>query len=517
MSRLHFVLNIDDDFRMSGRRVPTTIYSSRCRQRSTSNPYPRPAPSSSPIKQLDNQDEELSVEEMSRRMTKRSRNNAKRYLLDSTPMRSASLGASPLDCIDDEAPPFKKKRITSREPLATIKAPCSNIQRTLTDNEETVDMDITSVVKDIQVRTPAPREIDLGPEKPDTVASEEVDSLSPLPTLLKAKRVIAHRSNSNLRENATRKANQKNKKTLAHTLLDDLDSPFHSRPGSPNATGYSHDKSRNKILNRTRSVGTDLRRRATLRSHSRAVSPASNTSSPATRRHPSQPTSRMNLRQENKEWLVPAQFKPGLVQKTPRRPSDAGIPFLRESSFFESVPDACSTPVRHFATTLPDCSVDIDATPRLPHTLRPTTPVNQQDTSILDDPTPRASIFNNPLLPIKDSLFPPASAAYSSKDVHHYSTKATPGRMRRRITAHYSQDSIFSSALDFSMTASGSLLSGALPPCTVEDVHPTSMILAPPSSPIPVKKNGSSESSGDELRDMFSTLGLDGMVQSLER
>lgn len=491
------------------RRTPSNTYTSRRRQRSASNPYPHLIPSSSPIKQLNQDDEDLSVGEMSRRMQKRSRVSMKRSIPGSALVKSASVGTSPLDGIHDEAPPSKKKRTGTREPLATLKAPGSNTQEATTDNDEILDMDITSIA---QLKTPVPRENIIEPGKPDTVADEEADSLSPLPTSLKAKRVIAHRSNSNLKENSNRNMIAKGGNPLATSLLDDLDSPFHSRPGSPNTSRPPLSKSWNKSLNRTRSVGTDLRRRATLRSHSRAVSPASNTSSPGTRRHPSQPTSRMNLRQENKAWLVPAQFKPGIGQKTPRRPSDAAIPFIRESSFFESTPDACSTPLnKQNGSRLTGCYIDIDATPRLPLTLRPTTPVNKQDFCGIDDPTPRASIVNGPSIYSKDSLISSVHSEKDANDGHSHSTKVASERMRRRVAVHYSQDSIFSSALDFSMTAPNLLLPDVLTPPKNADVT-----VAPPSSPAPVSRKTSPASLGDDLRDMFSTLGLNGTIQSLE-
>ncbi|EJD07605.1 uncharacterized protein FOMMEDRAFT_150143 [Fomitiporia mediterranea MF3/22] len=497
---------------MSTRRTPLSGYPSKRRQRSISNPHSRPVSSSSPLEPI-TQDASIS-EEMSRRMLKRSRNSLKRALSGPDVFKSASVGASPADRPQDDLRPAKRSKAGNRAPLQTIVEP----SHANTDEEGTVDMDLTDVV---QLRTPVPREAPTK-KQDEATTNEESDFLSPLPTSRLAKRVLAHRtSSSNLAENKE----QKKTATSDDYMLwspspNDLASPFHSRPGSPSAALSAIDakKALAKKLNRTRSVGTDLRRRATMRSFSRAVSPASSASSPGARRHPSLPSSQVNQK-ENQDWLIPAQLNQAFGHKTPRRPSDAGIPFVRESSFFDSVPEACSTPVhaRRMTTNIPPTpGRDVDATPRMPLGIRPSSIFSQNRGSTafaLDEPTPRARLalggLGSALLDSEDSLFPDSIVPPIESPPRIAQSLPATQTERRRMTVHMSRDSIFSSAMDFSLSVAERQPTIGVPRISDKTkVEPDSLTLAPPSSPSGNQMSPPS-SDGDELRDMFSILGLD--------
>lgn len=504
---------------MSSLQHPLTVYSSKRRQRSISNPHTRPVNSSSPLKPLAN-DADVTVEEMSRRMMKRSRSGLKRSLQSSETFKSASVGTSPVDRPLEEARPAKRSRAnTPRAPLQTIIGPGHNTPlapATLEPLEEEglVDMELTDVA---ELKTPAPRE---GPDKKekDIVVNEESDFLSPLPSSRLAKRVIAHRtSSSSLPENKNKKTTSSDDCMLLSPSASDLASPFHSRPGSPHLNRYAVKNALNKKLTRTRSVGTDLRRRATMRSLSRAVSPASNASSPGTRRNPSLPSSQ-GRQKENQDWKVPAKFKQPKGQVISRKPSETSIPFVRESSFFGSVPEACSTPVqaKRFSTFVPPTpGRDVDATPRVAPGARGPSLFNADANNfLLDEPTPRArpSVENvaAALFQEDDSLFPD-SPTIPPEDTAGESTRIqAPLKARRRLLHVVSEDSIFSGrgSLTFGNEGNSACTSGKT------KVDAESATLAPPSSPA-VQQMSPSSSDGDELRDMFSILGLDGASRLL--
>ncbi|KAI5124271.1 hypothetical protein M0805_005120 [Coniferiporia weirii] len=510
---------------MFSRRPPLAVYSAKRRQRSISNPHPRPVPSSSPLKQLGEQDADLTVGEMSRRMMKRSRSSLKRSHSGPDPTKAASAGASPEERSALEGVrPAKKARTSTRTPLATISGPGFSNQNALVDEDGTVDMDLTSMA---QLKTPVAREGPVQVKSNDATVNEEPDFLSPLPTSRTAKRVIAHRSNSNLRENRPTKAPANSNDIIMSSAPDDLASPFHSRPVSPNSSQLTVKKAFNKKLNRTCSVGTDLRRRATMRSFSRAVSPASNVSSPGFHRRPSLPNSQNNQKKENQDWLVPAQLKRPTGQKAPRRLMDPNTPFVREGSFFRTVPEACSTPItttsRFFARAhlpISETIGDTDATPRLPLTLRQAAALpNSHVVSMIDESTPRARPMQDAATltcpRTEDSLFP--TSLSPSFDPAESISQAAPFRKatqhrkeRGRVEAHLSEDSIFSSSLDFSLSTTIKQSTG--PVITASDAagraFPDPLLTAPPSSPT-VASTSSVSSDGDELRDMFSILGLD--------
>lgn len=539
---------------MSSRR-PLAIYSAKRRQRSISNPHYRPVGPSSPLKQLGSQDADLSVAEMSRRMMKRSRSGLSRS-------GSASTGASPNDPNDEgdgrvrDVRPAKKSRVgceledakAMRVPLQTILEPGSNIPAD--DSGMSVDMDLTSV---LQLKTPTPRE-DTAPMLPGathipTRDREAPDFLSPLPSNHSSKRILAHRASSiQLKENRPRISGAIRSASASNTgngLLSpaplSLASPFNSRPGSPSrkrlASRRSSKKGTGKTLNRTRSVGTDLRRKATMRSYSRAVSPDS--TGATLNRHPSHPTS-LASRKDKEEWFISPRLKqPGLNTSPSTRPQTptSQVPYGRETSFFSASPQACSTPVPRNRATVLDVPptpgfLDPDATPRLPLTFQSSAALsfgkkNGDSDSILDGPTPRARPFRTSsalgsLLNAEDSLFP-------DSDVHdpprlHDEPNQNPestapiDKARRRMTIHLSQDSIFSSAMDLSvsMTAKRPLTSApsqvgqpSVPAIASTRNSSDPELPVPPSSPAMPVSPASSE--GDELRDMFSILGLDGM------
>ncbi|KAL5531701.1 hypothetical protein ACEPAG_4578 [Sanghuangporus baumii] len=495
---------------MSSRQLPLAVYSSKRRQRSISNPYSRPVKSSSPLKPLAS-DADTTVEEMSKRMMKRSRSGLKRSFSGSETFKSASVGASPIDRPLEEARPVKRSKSTARAPLQTILEPSHNTPLAPLEEEGSADMDLTDVA---ELKTPAPREDPANKEKNATM-NEESDFLSPLPSSRLAKRVIAHRtSSSNLVENKDKKTAPIGDCMLLSPSASDLASPFHSRPGSPHPDRRAVKNALNKKLNRTRSVGTDLRRRATMRSFSRAVSPASNASSPGARRHPSLPNSQGHQK-ENQDWLVPAKFKQPLGQAMPRRPSETSVPFVRESSFFDSVPEACSTPVqtRRISTIVPPTpGRDLDATPRVTLGVRSSALFTASTNNFaLDEPTPRArpSVENiaAALFQMEDSLFPDSPTIPTEDSVRKPTRVSAPLKARRRLINHASEDSIFSnghesSAKETQLDGDAFLISGRT------KVEPESVTLAPPSSPT-VQPMSPSSSEGDELRDMFSILGLD--------
>ncbi|KAL5492441.1 hypothetical protein ACEPAI_3888 [Sanghuangporus weigelae] len=496
---------------MSSRQLPLAVYSSKRRQRSISNPYSRPVNSSSPLKPLA-RDADTTVEEMSKRMMKRSRSGLKRSFSGSETFKSASVGASPIDRPLEEARPAKRSKSTARAPLQTILEPSHNTPLAPLEEEGSADMDLTDV---IELKTPAPREDPANKEK-DTTMNEESDFLSPLPSSRLAKRVIAHRtSSSNLAENKDKKTAPSGDYMLLSPAASDLASPFHSRPGSPHPNRRAVKNALNKKLNRTRSVGTDLRRRATMRSFSRAVSPASNASSPGARRHPSLPNSQGHQK-ENQDWLVPAKFKQPLGQAAPRRPSESSVPFVRESSFFDSVPEACSTPVqarRISAIVPPTPGRDIDATPRVTLGARSSALfIASPNNFALDEPTPRArpSVENvtAALFQTEDSLFPD-SPTIPTEDSPHEPTRGSALNARRRLVNLASEDSIFSTGREAPTPAKKTRLEGdVLLISGRTKVVLEAVTLAPPSSPAAQPMSPSS-SEGDELRDMFSILGLD--------
>lgn len=538
---------------MSSRR-PLAIYSAKRRQRSISNPHYRPVGPSSPLKQLGSQDADLSVAEMSRRMMKRSRSGLSRS-------GSASTGASPNDPNDEgdgrvrDVRPAKKSRVgceledakAMRVPLQTILEPGSNIPAD--DSGMSVDMDLTSV---LQLKTPTPRE-DTAPMLPGathipTRDREAPDFLSPLPSNHSSKRILAHRASSTqLKENRPRISGAIRSASASNTgngLLSpaplSLASPFNSRPGSPSrkrlASRRSSKKGTGKTLNRTRSVGTDLRRKATMRSYSRAVSP--DATGATLNRHPSHPTS-LASRKDKEEWFISPRLKqPGLNTSPSNRAQTPTpqVPYVREASFFNASPQACSTPVPRNRATVLDVPptpgfLDPDATPRLPLTFQSAAALsfdNKKDNSILDGPTPRArplrtSSALDSLLCAEDSLFPDSdmrdAPRLPDEELNQKLESSAPiDKARRRMTIHLSQDSIFSSAMDLSvsMTAKQPLMSapsqvGQAPVSVVTSTGNSSdpELLVPPSSPAMPVSPASSE--GDELRDMFSILGLDGM------
>ena len=442
---------------MSSKPFPLTIYSSKRRQRSISNPHGRPNLSSSPLKVLSTEDEDITITEMSQRMRKRSRANMKR-MPSGDARKAASVGTSPTERLDDARPVKRSKVQAHRTPLAELERTDNNAQ-TMLLGDDTQDMGLTSIA---EMKTPAVSEVPTKPPKLKAPASdldasekdEESDFLSPLPTTKFAKRVTAHRSSSSLKE-ASRKS-----------ASGSLASPFNSRPGSPGRLNMKEN--RNKRINRTRSVGTDLRRRAALRSLSRAESPSSNASSPGIQK-PS----------EEQAWSVPAHVKHSISQKTPRRPSETSVLPASETSFFDSAPIACSTPISKSTANLPQRR-DIDATPKIP-ALNFEAFSDFHDSMILDDPTPRAPINTDSLLP---SQTIPRAFTTVQERILSFESNSTDTSAK-----HTSGKTV---------TLSGSPTMA--PPCS-----PTNGLgLVSPMS-----------SDGDELHDMFSILGLDGRYMHL--
>lgn len=491
------------------------LYSAKRRKRSISNPHPQLLQPSLSPKNLneEDKDDELSVTEMSRRMLKRSR-NLKNNIPGSERGKSSSLGASPVDQSLENTRPVKKSRSSVRTPLATIQEPSLNGQDIINFATDTADMDLTEVA---QVKTPAPLDgTNPKPAADHPDEDEETDFLSPLPTIHNAKRVIAHR-----RSSQSLKENKSGNTLLGASEMDvDLASPFHSRPGSPDKKSSLLRPS--KTLGRTRSVGTDLRRRATMRSHSRAQSPSSGSCTPATRHHPSLPGSQSKSKKENQDWFVPAQLKkPHSVQKQRSSETELDIPFIRESSFFNGVPEACSTPVPQRRKLIPPPTPgtgDVDATPRLPLFLRnrPHVP-NTGALTPLDEPTPRAQpLLNNALSAsaFGDSIFSDdMPLTLSSSNIHPSpvkNTKVKTYQTNKQENSHYSKDSIFSSSLDnsASRTVKGVFdRPVSLEHSELQTIDPK--LLAPPVSPT-ASPTSQSSSDGDVLRDMFSIMGLDG-------
>ena len=275
-----------------------------------------------------------------------------------------------------------------------------------------------------------------------------------------------------------------------------------------------------------------------MRSYSRAASPAPNeTSGNTLNRHPSHPTS-LASRKDQQDWFVSPRLKqPGLVVSPLERPRTppSQVSYAREASFFNNSPQACSTPLPRNRTTLldipptPGFATDLDATPRLPLTLASAalTLDENEDCSRLDGPTPRArplrmGLTLDSLLGTEDSLFPDSyihdRPLISEGLAKPLEPVASPGNTRRRMTIHLPEDSIFSSAIDLSV----SVTAKQVPTSAVEKVGASSGASAneqesssdppvpvPPSSPTLPASPVSSD--GDELRDMFSILGLDGM------
>lgn len=500
--------------RMSSRR-PLTTYSSKRRKRSISNPVPCPLQSSSPLKQA-RPDEYMSLADGALRMLKRKRGILRHSNSGSNSAKCASADASPRDTDPIDLKPIhprpsKRCKLSARVPLSTISEAGNNIQSPQNLEDGTADMDMTSV---LGPKTP-PRDNRIAKEPADAIMKEESDFLSPLPTSRTAKRVLAHRiSSTQLKENKCVSVISDNTNMLLSPSQNDLASPFNSRPTSPNSSAKLPPKSirSSRRINRTRSVGTDLRRKATMRSFSRAASPSSNTSTPITNRHPSLPNSQTS-KNENHDWFVPAQLNRNTTGKL-KNELNVDLDGLF-TSFFGASPNACSTPVPKRSDSdsptkpplTPKTRLDRDATPRF----SVYNPVSLRDGPVisLDEPTPRAfPARRRATLTISrdaDSLF--TGNELSDQNCSQSTIKQKPAR---RMTMHLSQDSIFSSALDFSVTMTSEkpigLVNAVVPP---SEELPEGSTLAPPASPIAGTSPSSSQ--GDELRDMFNTLGLDGL------
>lgn len=333
------------------------------------------------------------------------------------------------------------------------------------------------------VKTPIARNPPLEPETIKPIRDSE--SLSPLPSAAHSRRILKTRASSKyLKENVG--------SGQSHGLLsaNSLASPFHSqhttpatspRPTTEGGSSRPASKStyRSKLgTGRTRSAGSAVRRHSANRSGPNSPSISSNI-----HRRPSE----SNLHHKSKQnWLVSVEPDEVLRKKAAYRPTRLNQSFSREGSFFDSTPLACSTPLHPSQKKL-----TFDTPSRSPF----------GETSVGDEMTPRVSTLSF----ANDSIFVP---------------QQDTGRLRivgRRTTVHLPEDSIFSSALDFStflpdqnstVGLSNRTRLGASAARTKE--FSTCSTIAPPTSPVGSVSPASSDG-GDELRDMFSILGLDGV------
>lgn len=395
--------------------------------------------------------------------------------------------------------PSKKRKFgtgnnTARIPLKDHKVD-SNAPLMLTVSSGSNDeMDIS------MIKTPVARH---PPTEPDTVKPpRESGSLSPLPSASHSKRILKTRASSKyLKENTG--SGQAGGLLSANSLA----SPFHSQHTTPATSprpskvhGDSHtahkNPNRSKLgAGRTRSAGSAIRRHSANRS-----GPSSPSITSGIHRRPSE----SNLHKSKQNWLVPVQPDEVLRNKVAYKPTRLNQSFGREGSFFEGTPLACSTPMH---TSQKQRSSD--ATFRLPF--------NKSEliaSAKADDSTPRASIFS------RESIF----SDHSASSHPPVDPRRNAGR---RTTVHMPEDSIFSTALDFSTflqdpplplkaARAANAVYDTIASHTKKEARNVasdklSVTMAPPASPVSSTSTTSSDG-GDELRDMFSILGLDGAI-----
>ncbi len=494
---------------MYSRKGQKTTYSSRKRHRSSSNPVP----TSSPVKPAVLLDDDMSVAEMTTRMKKRSR-AALRH--NSGGGATQSDGAEQNGLHDEVERPSKRRRgmlSDSRTPLnekpLEINTPSAPIQQYLdTHMEEDEEA----------LKTPAARI--RPPVVQPSKSYHETEPLSPLPASARSRRVLKTRASSKyLKENIP----QNPRSLLTATSLA---SPFHSqhttpvtspKPNAPVdemstsiAVVNAQKNSRTKFgTGRTRSAASTLRR----------PSNRSGPNSPSVHSNIHRRPSESNLQAKNRQqWLVPAQTDEVAKKRSAYRPSRLNQSISREGSFFDAAPQACSTPL-HPIRTARGLQYDTDMTPRLPfHLANTDTPLVRDASMGTEDDTPRVSMLPRTSAfraHSNDSIF---GESISPEEGEQTQTNAIiPPLYRkgmRRATVHIPEDSIFSSAIDFSV----SIGPNQPRPTTVDkpdssnspsDIVLPHSVAAPPSSPT-VQGSPLSSEGGDDLRDMFSILGLDG-------
>ncbi|OBZ73884.1 hypothetical protein A0H81_05932 [Grifola frondosa] len=475
------------------------------------------ASGSSPLQTLSSDAEDISLAEMSRRMTKRSRQTA------------VSASVSRLDePISDgrDDPPQKKLRPSPDSESEVSAAPTGNI------------LDIFPLrAKMMQYCTPQitlrsdssmlPSSGALNKAKPSPAMS---DQLSPLPVT----KVMPYRTSSrNLKENDVRLGSRK------------LASPFHSRPASRSPSPKATAKQKRPPLHRTLSVALNQKHhdlnidsnQAASLSAAQSVSMSRNIkmAAPGHNRTASIPTISSSLHQISSEaWLVP----PKALTRSPT-PTQADVdadvvPFQSEghSSFFLGAPRQVSTPPprRRRATTGA-------------WNVRPPPDASDSESDWSDVPQARSRWQYDSDVDMSESSCP-----NSPSDGHK-----PQARRRRRTIVHLSSDSIFSSALDFSASVTdagyhsadnlaSSVLDGersrtfllgpelelgpafSPAPCSPTLVRvPASALSRSASAPTHAVQNGagrfpakaSPDVEGDELQDMFSVFGLNENVKKV--
>ena len=323
------------------------------------------------------------------------------------------------------------------------------------------------------------------------------------------------------RQIITRVGSRKENQHRPNTSLEPLSSPFSKKqdPGNVQIT-QSRDnllsqprpkRAKSNVLQQDSTKRTNLSsrsRQSTLKRHASAAQPSKKT-----------------IRQE---WLVPpAKANPILHSTSHAHAFD--FSFTRESSFFAHSPQAFSTPVHKRVLSLaPSITVPLQLSVSPSGTaLRDTTQTNSDNAAndvTMKEATPRARM----MMMMEDYItFPPdrqpSSDVTETEAAPSESLTSSAQKNRQRTHFHFSEDSIFSSVLDFSktMTIKRSLLvhtaiKTSADPERLKELLPNANLNTPTSvHTLPITLTdlpASSQSDKEDLREMFSTLGIDGLI-----
>ncbi|TDL24092.1 hypothetical protein BD410DRAFT_786787 [Rickenella mellea] len=463
---------------------PRTVYSAKKkRTRSSSAAHPSSSPMKDPPAQGD-----ITLREMSRRMTKRARSKK------TQPARPADLTAKEkatgladngggIDEEEDARPNKKMKKALANDHCVIL--PASLTHPSFLANDSNCNANSTQDShQDMDVSTPHAH-------TPKSSRSNQLTIQRSIPSAP----AQTDRIQPTTRRFPTRTASRKLKENTNHHGSG-LASPFHSRPSS-NAITTSSPVRKSKSAHKTPVISRAQFGRT--RSALAARNPSLNNTNSVLRasagvfnRRPSASTilqsSSKSQRNADLDWLVPAQTTPRVPSRGQRHESvngvgdddahmsnffdfdlaseGAGTPFLRPP-----LPQATSTPLpranngRGVPGSRLSAYMDSEPTPR---PSKGGELAEVQDDEIMRDETPRANLSQNSLIPtdsllLSDSLFSsihsPSPRRIPASLVPHLPQTSTANQgfsspivRRQRRNIHLSGDSIFSSPLDFSAT-----------------------------------------------------------------
>ena len=451
-------------------RRPLNIYSSSSRKRARSSSSQPRSRASSP---QDATHEDITVTEMSRRMLKRSLSGVK----------NSSLGRK-----EDVGEPFSKKRkhtSRSRIPLAEVPQ-----QRGLLEHLSYIP------------KTPPPQIT----ATQDSIMSENSGVLSP--PISTGRRTL-------IRTDPREKENQ------ARVSSSMLSSPCFAKQQPAlgiQSTQILSLKPRSQ-LERTRSTASALRRNS-----AKLTQQSTRSSQSALKRHTTAAQHAKKTVQQ--EWLIPPPQADPILHGSPRNVRALDFSISREGSFFANSPQAFSTPTHSHrpspssiqVTSAPifDCSQDgsgkTGSRTNLDEVVNDVT---------MNESTPRARMM------LEDYITYPADLAHSDSPPAESSSRkpaSSAQKIRRHTHFHYSQDSIFSSALDFSETMT---IKQPLPLASAirKSVDPSRLdeLLSKASTPAPldvlshVKAATPADpspgvSDREEMRELFSVFDINGQL-----